>query len=55
MEELTTEQINRFIQDGFIKIENAFPTEIADQCRAILWKETNCDPNNPDSWTQPGN
>ena len=53
MEELTIEQINRFIQDGFIKIENAFPTEIADKCRAILWKETKCDPNNPDSWTQP--
>ena len=36
MEALTTEQLNRFIKDGFIKIEHAFPTEIADQCRAIL-------------------
>ena len=53
MEELTIEQINNFVIDGFIKIENAFSTEIADDCRALLWKATQCDPNNPDSWTQP--
>ncbi|MES2560690.1 MAG: phytanoyl-CoA dioxygenase family protein [Bacteroidota bacterium] len=53
MEQLTTEQIDSFINDGFLKIENAFSTEIADACRAILWKATQCDPNNPDSWTQP--
>lgn len=53
MEKLTTEQITSFINKGFVKIENAFPTEIANDCRAILWKATQCDPNNPDSWTQP--
>lgn len=53
MEKLTTEQITSFIDKGFVKIENAFPTEIANDCRAILWKATQCDPNNPDSWTQP--
>lgn len=53
MEELITEQIDSFITKGFIKIENAFSTEIADQCRAILWKATQCDPNKPDSWTEP--
>lgn len=53
MKELTTEQINSFINNGFIKIENAFSTEIAEECRNILWKATQCDPNNPESWTQP--
>ena len=53
MGELTTEQIDSFITNGFVKIENAFPTEIADECRAILWKATQCDPNNPATWTQP--
>src|SRR5688500_14105273 len=53
MKQLTTEQINSFINDGFVKVEDAFPTEIADECRAILWKATQCDPNNPDSWTKP--
>jgi hypothetical protein len=32
MEHLTTQQINDFIKDGFVKIEDAFPTEIADEC-----------------------
>ncbi len=53
MEQLTTDQIKSFIKDGFIKLEHAFPSTIADQCRTILWKATQCDPNNPDSWTQP--
>ncbi len=53
MEKLLTKKINSFINDGFIKIENAFSTEIADECRAILWKATQCNPDNPDSWTQP--
>jgi hypothetical protein len=53
MEELTREQIKDFIKDGFVKIENAFPTEIADQCRSILWKATQCDPERPGRWTQP--
>lgn len=53
MEQLSTEHINSFINDGFIKIEDAFPEEVADECRAILWKATQCDPDNPESWTQP--
>jgi hypothetical protein len=53
MEKLTTEQIDNFIEKGFIKIENAFSTEIADECRAILWEATQCDPNNSSCWTQP--
>src|SRR6476620_2194502 len=53
MEQLSTEQINQFILDGFIKIENAFPTELAEECRTILWEATQCDPNNAATWTQP--
>ncbi|MEN6452692.1 MAG: hypothetical protein ABFD10_00425, partial [Prolixibacteraceae bacterium] len=53
MEKLTENQINAFIQEGFLKIENAFPSEVASNCREILWKATQCDPDNPNSWTQP--
>jgi len=53
MEKLTTEQISSFINNGFLKIENAFSAEIAADCRAILWKATQCDPDNPETWTQP--
>src|SRR5688500_17028267 len=52
-EQLTTDEINRFILDGYIKIEHAFPTERAEECRNILWKITGCDPDNPATWTEP--
>jgi|SRR6478609_907909 len=53
MKQLTPAQISNFISEGFVKIEQAFSTEVAEECRAILWKATQCDPNNPDTWTQP--
>jgi hypothetical protein len=51
--ELTKGQIDHFINYGFIKIENAFSSDIADECRAILWKASGCDPDHSESWTQP--
>jgi hypothetical protein len=53
MQQLSTRQTEQFINGGFVKIENAFSTEIADECRAILWEATQCDPGNADTWTQP--
>ena len=53
MRRLEPKQIEQFIYEGFVKIESAFPVEIADECRAILWKATGCDPDNSRSWTQP--
>ena len=53
MEQLSPEQIDNFINDGFVEIPDAFPTELADECRVILWEATQCDPNNPETWIQP--
>src|ERR1700738_1867911 len=46
-------QIDHFIEDGFVKIEGAFPKEIAAQARSILWKDTSCDPDDPATWIKP--
>jgi hypothetical protein len=51
--ELTSQQISHFINSGFVKIENAFSPKIAAECRAILWAATQCNPDDPTSWTQP--
>lgn len=53
MEQLTDNQVSGFINDGFVQVTNAFSPAIAAECRAILWKVSDCDPNNPGSWTQP--
>ncbi|MFI0349674.1 phytanoyl-CoA dioxygenase family protein [Actinomadura sp. 9N407] len=42
-----------FIENGFVHLEEAFPRELADECRAILWRDTGCDPDDPATWTQP--
>jgi hypothetical protein len=50
---LDTQQINQFINDGYIRLENAFSPTLAAEARAILWKDTGCDPNDPATWTRP--
>ena len=50
---LSDGQIRQFIRDGFVKIGHAFPRELADQGRAILWRDTGCDPADPATWTKP--
>ena len=45
--------MNDFVADGFIKIEQAFSEEMAAAARAILWRETGCDADDPSTWTKP--
>ena len=53
MEKLGDNQIEQFINEGFVRVDNAFPEEVADECRRILWKATQCDPDDRSTWTQP--
>ena len=50
---LADSQIQQFILDGFLKIEAAFPRDLAAQCRAILWRDTGSLENDPKTWTKP--
>lgn len=50
---LTHQQRERFVRDGFVKLENAFSKEIAAEARAILWDATGCDPEDRKSWIHP--
>ncbi len=53
-ESLNKQQIQKFIADGFVKIDNAFSSEIAGQARKILWNDLpGCNPNDSSTWTQP--
>ena len=53
MNPLNDNQIQQFINDGYIALHQAFSEEIAEEARAILWKDTGCDPHDPTTWTQP--
>lgn len=50
---LNDAQIDQFIRDGFVRIDNAFSAETAAAAREILWRETGCDPNDRSTWTKP--
>ncbi|WP_342363573.1 phytanoyl-CoA dioxygenase family protein [Terrarubrum flagellatum] len=50
---LSGKQVEQFIRDGFVRIDHAFPRELAEECRAILWRDIPCDANNPTTWTRP--
>ncbi|WP_437593578.1 phytanoyl-CoA dioxygenase family protein [Sorangium sp. So ce1000] len=53
MSELSHQQVERFIADGFVRIDAAFPRDLADEGRAILWRDTGMDPHDPRTWTKP--
>lgn len=50
---LSAAEIDRFVSEGFLRIDEAFPRHLADEARAILWRDTGCDPDNPRTWTKP--
>ena len=50
---LSDAQIASFIADGFVRIDNAFSADLADECRAILWRDTGVNPDDPSTWTRP--
>ena len=51
--EVADAQIRQFIHDGFVKIQEAFPRELAYESRSILWRDTGCDEADPTTWTKP--
>lgn len=50
---LTAAQVDQFITDGFVRIDDAFPADLAARCLKFLWADTGCDPDDPSTWTRP--
>jgi hypothetical protein len=50
---LSDAQVQRFIHEGFVRIDHAFPRRLAAEAQAILWSDTGCDPHAPTTWTKP--
>jgi len=49
---LTQEQIDHFMEHGWIKLENAFTKEQAEEWTATLWTRLGMDPNDKSTWTK---
>lgn len=50
---LTPGQVQSFIDDGFVRIENAFSADLARKCRDELWAEIGLSPDEPEQWVRP--
>jgi hypothetical protein len=46
-------QIVQFVREGFVRIDHAFPRDLAEEARAIMWRDLPCSEHDPASWTRP--
>jgi hypothetical protein len=53
MKSLGNDQIEQFVERGFVRLDQAVPRDLADRGREILWKDTGCNPADPSTWTKP--
>lgn len=45
--------VDAFTHNGFAKLKQAAPREVADAARALLWRQIDQSPDEPDNWTSP--
>ncbi len=50
---LSNAAVEQFEREGYRRIDDAFPRALADEARAILWRDTGCDERDPRTWTRP--
>jgi hypothetical protein len=50
---LTETEIETFVTDGYVRLEQAFSREIAEAGREILWRATGYDPEDRSTWAAP--
>lgn len=53
---LSASHVEAFIEDGFVRIDGAFPAELAAQARAVFWRDLGrqgISPVDPRSWVRP--
>lgn len=50
---LSADDITSFIRDGFVRLNNVFSKQTAEQAREILWRAMGCDPDDRSTWTRP--
>lgn len=45
--------VERFVRDGFVKLEAAVPRVVGDAARELLWQQIGLSPDDPAGWTEP--
>lgn len=50
---LSTDDIEDFVHNGFVKLEGGFSRGTAAACRDILWRDLRLSPDHPEDWKEP--
>lgn len=50
---LSKKEIEHFIHNGFVRLDNSFSKDLADAVLEILWNDLPCDRSNPSTWIEP--
>lgn len=50
---LSIKQIEQFIVDGYVRIDQAFSKALAQQAREIIWRDLGCSEFDSTTWTRP--
>lgn len=50
---LTPADLDRFLTDGYVRVDDAFSPDIAAAAREILWRDLDASPDDPGTWTRP--
>ncbi|MGA6121743.1 phytanoyl-CoA dioxygenase family protein [Sphingobacterium anhuiense] len=50
---LSKKEIEQFIHNGFVRIDNAFSQDVANAILDILWNDLPFERSNPSTWTEP--
>jgi hypothetical protein len=50
---LSEAQVEQFVDEGFVRVDEAFSRDTAAEGREILWRQTGCDKNDRSTWTKP--
>lgn len=45
--------VAEFVKNGSLRVEEAFSRELAAECRKIMWRDIDGEPDDPASWTNP--
>jgi hypothetical protein len=50
---LGSDQLRAYARDGFVRLDEAFPRELARHCRDLLWDQLEEQRDDPATWTRP--
>jgi hypothetical protein len=50
---LSDDEVDRFVEEGFVHLEHVVPTEVVTVGGKVLWADMGLSPDDPTTWTQP--